>query len=84
MRGLTRDHEDDIDEDDEIDLEEEGSTPENPLRVLHQLGEECNFTINKFGIKFFFSRNKEKRFTIYCYIFEWNEKNINYFFSLVI
>lgn len=44
MRGLTRDHEDDIDEDDEIDLEEEGSTPENPLRVLHQLGEECNFT----------------------------------------
>lgn len=44
MRGLTRDHEDDIDEDDEIDLEEESSTPENPLRVLHQLGEECNFT----------------------------------------
>lgn len=27
MRGLTRDHEDDIDEDDEIDLEEEDSTP---------------------------------------------------------
>lgn len=43
MRGLTPDHEDDIDEDDEIDLEgEEDSTSKISKSILHELGEECN------------------------------------------